>query len=195
MSDEQQLWDRMEGESLTWYNRFTKFRLMFPKRSVAAVFHEEHPQTALSLVKSRQKVSGDWYEIAEQWKWEERSEAFDASLVAEEEKIRQRVIHSGWALDYERILTLTETAKKLEVMLSEKSSIWVADVKSVGTGPDAERVDLVQFNDALFKEFREYMADIAEEVGGRVKKKDIAITSLPPDMYAGIGPNDDGVDK
>jgi hypothetical protein len=179
----------MEGEPLLWYNRFTRFRLMFPRRSVAAVFHGE--QSSRNPEKPRRNPDNDWYNAAKRWQWEERAEAYDAAQFAEEEKIRARVMRSGFALQHNRILALQKQLEDLIAMTAEQDKVWVPDVKAIGNGPDAERVDLVQFNDALFKEVREYLTDIAEEMGERVKKQITTHRGLSK-MYVDLNDNEDG---
>lgn len=192
MSDEQaqvqvaHVWEKQEGEPAIWFRRFERYRLMFPRRSVAAVYHEEHPQT--NPDKPRQKPGHDWYDIANRWHWQERAEAWDAHEFAEEEKIKVRVMRSGFALQHNRILMLQEQLRALLARTKDEQQVWIPDVKAVGF----TQVDLVQFNDALFKEIREFTTDIAEEMGERVKKKDVTVTQLPPDRYDGIGPDEDG---
>lgn len=198
MSEEQQqLWNKQEGEPSIWYRRFERYLLMFPRRSVAAAYHEEHPELETEKKREKEsdfKPSGRWYEMAKQWRWEERAEAWDAAQFAEEEKIKVRVMRSGFALQHNRMLMLQDQLNKLLAMTENEDRIWIPDVKAIGNGPEAERVDLVQFNGELFKEIREFATDIAEEMGERVKRKEVAITSLPPDIYEGIGPDDDGTE-
>ncbi len=50
-------------------------------------------------------------------------------------------------------------------MIKDPAKIWLPDVKSIGTGPTAERVDLVQFNAPLIRELRACLDDIAAELG------------------------------
>lgn len=200
MSDEQQQpWGRLEGEPDRWYRRYERYRLMEPVRSIAAVYQEEHAEqeeSASTDVKRRLKVPGEWYKVAEQWRWDERVAAWDSYLDAEIEKTiateRKKVLRSEFALQHKRVEALNRKIKQLMKITDTDDSIWLADVKSVGTGPTAERVDLVQFNDAAFKELREYLADIADEMGERVKKKEVAYKELPPDRYEGIGDDDEG---
>src|SRR6266700_82549 len=67
----------------------------------------------------------------------------------EQEEIT-RILTSGYALMHRRVEALDRLSKKLESYLEDESKIWLADVKAVGL----ERVDLVQFNADLFKEYR-----------------------------------------
>lgn len=171
-TEQQQVWNRMEGESLTWYRRFERFRLMEPTRSIAAVFAQEYSKrpekTRKSLV-----ADGTWYAIAKQWDWEARAAAWDAYQDEQIEKQiaaeRKKVLKSRFALMHKRVELLDQKIAQLAQITDTEERIWMADVKSVGTGPTAERVDLVQFNDAAFRELREYMKDIADEMGERVK--------------------------
>jgi len=197
MPDEQQQqheeWERQPGEPAIWYRRFQRYLLLFPRRSVAAVYHEEHSELgeASNDVERRQKVPGLWYEIANRWRWEERAQAYDDAQFAEEEKEAQRVRRSGLALQHKRILALQTLVEGLIKETGEKDRVWLPDVKAIGTGPDAERVDLVQFNDGLYKEIREYITDIADEMGDRVKKKEVMHKGLSK-MYVDLDENEDG---
>lgn len=54
----------------------------------------------------------------------------------------------------------------------EQYKVWLPDVKQVGSGEKAERVDIVKFNAALISEYRSTLADLAAETGGRRQKVD-----------------------
>lgn len=196
MSDEQKLqpWLQQEGEPALWFRRFDRYRLMWPVRKIASVFQAE--QTEKNREKPRTIPTGDWYEMANEWRWEERAAAWDAYMDAELEKTiaaeRKKILRSELALQHKRVELLNSKAKQLAAITDNPEQVWLLDVKSIGTGPDAERVDLVQFNDAAFKELREYLSDIADEMGERVKKKEVAYKELPPDAYEGITEKDEG---
>ncbi len=189
MSDER-IWNRQENEPPIWYSRFMRFLLMYPKRSVSAVFTAEH-EGKNKQEKTRTNAGPEWYNAAKQWQWEERAEAYDVAQFAEEEKVRQRVYRSGWALDHNRVLTLMEVAQSLRKMVDEPDKVWLPDVKSVGTGPTAERVDLLQFNADLYRELREYLTDISDETGGRTKKTETTLKGLPK-VYIDLNEDEDG---
>jgi hypothetical protein len=53
-----------------------------------------------------------------------------------------------------------------------RPNVWLRDVKQIGSGDNAERVDIVRFNAALFEQFSNYLDDIAKETGGRVQKQE-----------------------
>jgi hypothetical protein len=163
-----QAWKRQPGESLRWYQRFGKFRLMTLPRSIAAVYQEEKKGGNPSDV-----PPGSWYEAAKQWQWEERAATYDEHVrqIAEtkHEAYIKSILDQGYALMHERVRALNTLALKLEEEMAERNNIWLPDVKAIGTGESAERVDIVHFNDALIEQYRRTLADLAAELGQRVK--------------------------
>lgn len=203
MTNEQQRpYDRLPGEPALWYHRFERFRLMAPVRSIPKVYREEKQSQNAEKHRKTQKAQPEnpdstWYAMARLWRWEERAAAWDAELDAELEKEiaaeRKKVLRSELALQHKRVELLNRKAKQLAEITDTEDQIWLLDVKSIGTGPDAERVDLVQFNDAAFKELREYLTDIADEMGER-KKQDNSTIILLPKVYNGSDPDEDGIE-
>lgn len=193
MSDEPKAWERQPNEPLTWHKRFTRFRLMEPVRSIAAVFQEEEAER--NREKPRTKPTGDWYEIAKEWSWEERVAAWDEFLEEQTEKQliaeRKKVLKSGFAVMHKRVKELDAITTRLIGYLDDENNVWLPDVKAIGTGPHARQVDIVHFNSALFGEIRNYLGDIAAEMGERVKKNETAITSLPANVYIGFNPDEE----
>lgn len=202
MSDEQRPWDQIDGEPILWYKRFTRYRLLWPVRSIAAAYKSEQEENEEKRGKTRAtprtEADGTWYEMARAWKWEERAAAWDAQVDAELEKTiaaeRKKILRTGMALQHKRIERLNYLVEKLLLMVEDEDKVWVPDVKSVGTGPTAERVDLVQFNAPLFHEIRAHLADIAAEMGERSKKSEVALTVLPK-VYQGTDPDEDGTEE
>jgi hypothetical protein len=192
VSNEQEPWVQQPGESLVWYKRFTRFRLMEPVRSIAAVFQEVKKGESQSNI-----PPGSWYEAAKQWRWEERAAAWDASLDKQiEQQIateRKKVLRSRYALMHKRIEKLDEIAQRLIGYLDDENNVWLPDVKAIGTGPNARQVDLIRFNAPLFSEIRGYLADIAAEKGERVKKSEVSLKEIPK-LYLDTDPNEDGID-
>lgn len=54
-----------------------------------------------------------------------------------------------------------------------RPNVWVHDVKQIGSGDTAERVDIVRFNAALIEQLRGALDDIAKETGGRVQRQEV----------------------
>jgi hypothetical protein len=171
MDEEHKAWEQLPGESSLWYGRFTRFKLMIFGRSVAAVFREEMRGN------ERNEPPGRWYEESKKWNWEARATEWDAFQTEETEKViareRALVLRSGFALQHKRVLALDRLANKLIEMTEDEDKVWIPDVKAIGNGPGAERVDLVNFNAPLFTLIEKYQASIAAEMGERVKKTEL----------------------
>lgn len=178
MDDTPRIWERQPGEPLLWHRRFERFRLMEPVRKIATVFQQEQEGTEKNGEKQRTIPPGEWYEQAKKWRWDERAAAWDALLDGEiEEQIaseRKKVLRSRFALMHKRVEALNAMATQLADMSADDRNIWLKDVKAIGNGKDARQVDLVQFNEGLFREFRGFMADIAAEMGERVKRSEVS---------------------
>jgi hypothetical protein len=187
--DTKQPWEQQPGENARQYRRFEMFRFLPPVRSLMDAYRVEFPDT------KRQYAPTHWYVEAQKWKWDERCAAWDAyqdeqieQLIAKE---KAKVIKSHYALMHKRVEALNRLAEKLEAYMDDENNIWLPDVKSVGTGSTAERVDLIKFNDALISEYRATFADLAAELGHRIKKTkmDVAVT---PKEYVGIDESEEG---
>ena len=196
LPDEKPIWTRQPGEPPTWFRRFERFRLMEPTRSLVEVFRQEQGEEE-NGGKRRREAPGSWYDMAKLWQWNERVAVWDAVQTAHlEQNIaseRSRVLLEGYAAMHRRVARLNALTEQLLGYAADEDKVWLPDVKAVGTGEFAERVDLIQFNAALFHEIRAHLADIAAELGERVKKKEIAITELPANIY-GFDPDQDGID-
>lgn len=105
--------------------------------------------------------------------WPQRAAAFDAHVAelarAELAQREAEVLANGYALYFERIDDLKELAKLLWDEINIEDRRWLPDVKQIGRGKDAERVDIVRFNSALIEQFRRTLDDIAAELGERIK--------------------------
>lgn len=106
--------------------------------------------------------------------WQGRLQGIADAAAAEVEAAirarRRQVFGSGLALDYERVNVLQRLATKLLAELEQDGRLWVRDVKSVGSGESAERVDIERFNAAEVEQLRGLLEDIAKEKGERVKR-------------------------
>lgn len=121
--------------------------------------------------------------MARQYRWQERAEAWDqhvAAQVAEAaEAERVRILGSGYALLHERVRDLDRIARfLLDEMFEEdeagrRRNVWLPDVKQIGAGELAERVDIVRFNAGIFEQYRGALEDLAAEMGERVKGIDV----------------------
>lgn len=154
------------------------------------------PTTSLDTLQAWSKKNG----------WAERATEFDAGWEARKNTEREAELAYGLALDYERIRKLKRLADFLESQLYEQSApdpltgirtflnVWIPDIKTIGSGDNAERVDIERFNPAIFEQYRAVLDDLAKEVGGRIRKQDITSGGKPIDpirLVEVIRPPDD----
>lgn len=119
--------------------------------------------------KRKSEPATDSYLTLQKWSsdygWKSRGSIYDGQLEILRNQERRQVFESGLALDYERVGKLKSLANRLERDFSKR--MWLDDVKSVGSGEFAKRIDLIRFNSALVEQYRGVLDDIAKEVGGR----------------------------
>lgn len=122
-----------------------------------------------------------WHNV---YNWKSRAAQFDETIEAFKTAEHINTLQRGLGLTHERVKKLYRLSAFLESQLFELSepdeygiqhysSLWVHDVKQIGKGDDAERIDIERFNSAIISEYRATLADIAKEVGGRVEKKEV----------------------
>lgn len=133
-------------------------------------FQNTPPTTSINTLK-------DW---SKKFEWAERATEYDADYEAIKNAERQAVMNYGIALDYERVRKLKRLADFLEQQIYEKGigedyhNVWLPDVKQIGAGEFAERVDIERFNGELISQYRATLDDLAKEVGGRKQKTEIS---------------------
>lgn len=89
---------------------------------------------------------------------------------------------------------LEETAPGGEVFEEDKR--WLPDVKSIGAGEFAERVDIVRFNEGIINQLRGTLADLAAEVGDRKQQNqntnlDLDLSTLTDEQIERIANGED----
>jgi hypothetical protein len=170
---------QLDTESGVWYSRFLIYRNMPPaSRTLLGAVHRYDEERGAS--RRVQSVPGSWWQHWKQDNWQGRAEAYDADRRREaevaEEAARQAILAHGYAKMHRRLEALDKLADKLEALIAQDDRLWQPYVKQIGFGPSAERVDLITFNDALVREYRAALSDIAAELGERVKmsKQDVS---------------------
>ena len=114
------------------------------------------------------------------YQWAERAEAYDQKLEDEKNQRRDEIMESGLALAHERVVKLKWLGAFLEDQILEQGedgnyhNVWLPDVKQIGSGKFAERVDIERFNAALISEYRSMLDDLAKETGGRIHKQELS---------------------
>jgi hypothetical protein len=67
-------WERQHGEPNRWYDRFERYRLAGPGRSLLGTVNAERTERGRARTRS---VPQAWAKNAKQWQWRERAEAWD----------------------------------------------------------------------------------------------------------------------
>lgn len=152
-----------------------------------AKLHKDTPPTA----------SMDTLKVwSSKFEWVNRAIDYDATWEQRKTLERQAVMDYGLALDYERVNKLKSLADFLEAQLYEQGetgiyhNLWMPDVKQIGNGDNAIRVDIERFNGALVQQYREVLDDLAQEVGGRKKLVDVTSEGKAIKGYAIVSPDD-----
>ena len=170
---------RERGESYRAVQGCNDWLRMGPGRSLSALYrrytagstkkHQETPPTrSLNTLKK-------W---ASRYGWADRAETYDARREQIKNERAERIMASGLAQAHERVVELRHLAAMLlgelrhEEPNGELSHLWLRDVKQIGAGEDAEKVDIVRFNRAIVEAIRGLLNDLALETGGRTQKHD-----------------------
>jgi hypothetical protein len=161
-------WERMDGEPNRWFQRFEIYRLAGPNRTLLGTVNAEKAQRGIQ--RHAKQPSGAWKRRFEEFNWKARAEAWDQyisyKIAAEAE---EKALSSGYALRFKRVESLNQLAELLLDELFTEDKRWLPDVKQIGGGEFAERVDIVRFNSPLIEQFRKTLDDLAAEMGERVK--------------------------
>jgi hypothetical protein len=155
-----------------------------PGRSLAKLLHRYQTGPEAPPTK-RLKTLKDW---SAAYGWQARAAAYDAEIEREKnealEARRREAMQTGLALDFERVLELKKLAGFLIGQAYEQGTderyhnIWLPDVKQVGSGEDAQRVDIERFNGAMLEQLRGTLDDLAKETGGRKQKTSVETPDL-----------------
>lgn len=107
-------------------------------------------------------------------RWDERAVIYDQQSETEKNFKAREMLSTGLALTYNRVAELKALAEKLTGYINDEDRVWLTDVKILGLGHGAKRIDVIRFNYHLIDQFRETLNDLALEVGGRVRKTELA---------------------
>lgn len=82
-------------------------------------------------------------------------------------------LKSGLALKENRVQLLQDIADKMKKDIFENGLLWTDEVKGVGSADNFQLIDYKLFNSSEVQQLRGVLSDIAEEVGGRVQRKEL----------------------
>lgn len=116
----------------------------------------------------RLKTLKDW---SRTFGWQARLKTIADQVAREaaerEAEYRREIMEAGYGKREERVKALKELAGILFDELMQPDKRWCRDVKQIGSGEGAERVDVERFNAAEVEQFRGLLDDIAKEKGER----------------------------
>lgn len=147
-----------------------------PGRTVAGLARRYQKSAEYSTPTRSLGTLNKW---SQKYDWPERAKLYDAELERIKNERAEEILQSGLALAHERVQELKELSDFLKSQLYERGeegvyhNVWLPDVKQIGSGPDAERVDIERFNAAIIDQYRGVLDDIAKEVGGRVVRQEV----------------------
>lgn len=186
------------GESKRAVIACNDYLRMGPGRSMAKLL-ERYLSATETPPSRRLKTLKDW-SVA--YGWQGRATWYDAETERQKTEYARHVMTSGLAQAHERVVRLKDMADLLEAEIMTRQNgqlvnVWLADVKTVGSGETAERVDLVRFNHQLIEQWRGVLDDLAKEIGHRRIKRDnlnIDFDKLTDDQLQRIAAGEDPLD-
>jgi hypothetical protein len=114
---ELQPWERRNGETNRWHQRFDAFRLQGPGRSLLSIYlvewRKRRELAGKSMTPEPKSVPGSWTAIAKLQDWYVRANAWDQHLVDQKEaviKAAQAAAEAAWR---EKIMGPTETLARI----------------------------------------------------------------------------------
>ncbi len=163
--------EKKPDESVRAVLACNEFLRMGPARNVAALCRRfkrlaqlESGADAVPTVSNTTLYSWSW-----DFEWFKRAELYDARVDKDKTDLARESMNTGLAMPHLRVDKLKMLAAKLEQEIYREGRLWLPDVKQIGMGKNATRVELIRFNGALVEQYRGVLSDLAEETGGRWK--------------------------
>ena len=183
-----------EGESSAAIMACNDYLRMGSGRSVRGLASQYHKTPQNVTPTQSHATLRRW---AENYNWRSRAALSDIYEDEIHSAERNKVLSEGFALEYERVKALKQLGQFLRDQIFEQGiesnrkvdvvcpdcdhtvtvttddvtnpyhNVWVGDVKQIGTGEKAQRIDIERFNGALISEYRAVMDDLAKETGDR----------------------------
>lgn len=168
--------ERQQRESSKAVQACNDYLRMGVGRSLRSLLLYWDEQGQTSTPTSNFSTLSEW---SRRYGWTERAESYDAEIDQKKTERANEIMQSGLALFHERVDSLKRLAVFLHKEIQETDKVWLPDVKQIGGGRDAKRVDIVRFNAPLIGEFRATLDDLAKETGGRKGLLDITSDDKP----------------
>lgn len=168
---------KQKGESSKAVQACNDWLRMGPGRSLADLWRQYRDTQENTTPTRSLNTLEAW---SSRYVWAERAEEYDARIEDDKNARIQEIMGTGLALVHERVHTLKDLGKLLLEQLYERGeedelhNLWLPDVKQIGGGEYAERVDIERYNSPLVGDIRGVLDDLARETGGRVHKQELS---------------------
>lgn len=175
------LWDRQKGELNLWYDRFTRFRLQGPGRSLLSLYHQWQDEKGKKRAHSPAK---SWRDACKKWEWRKRAEAWDkherlrleAEYNAEREEWRdkRRKLLQGFFGKLVQALGKLKVDDASFAQLTQAVKVIVQELRSEFDDLPTERHEVTMYDEAAFTELLNIMDSLIpdehrEAYEGRLK--------------------------
>lgn len=159
--------DRQARESKKAVIACNDYLRMGPGRSLNKLVQKYNENSTEKPPSKHRATLAKW---SGRFEWVMRSEEYDAQQDKVKSQVADEIMRTGLALAYMRVEELNWLFTLLKEQITEKRKLWVHDVKQIGQGENAERVDIERYNTSLITDLRGVLDDLAKETGGRIKK-------------------------
>jgi len=172
---------------------FEDYFNMGPGRSLESLLRRYQVATEALPPTKRIATLKDW---SRKHDWQNRVLQRETEIAtAQFEAIKNKAIEAGYAYWPKRVKDLIALGELLLGEINTEDKRWLPDVKQIGSGYMAEKVEIVRFNSALIEQFRRTLDDIASEVGERAQKLELGAIDGKPLTLRVIYGNDDLPEK
>lgn len=192
--------ERQPGESWRAILACNDYLRVGPGRSLSLMVGK-YSEIQQDTAPTRSKAT--LFKWSARFSWSARAALYDAEAEQQKNEYTRQVMQSGLALAHERVNRLKTMAELLELEILKRDdgryfNIWLPDVKQIGAGEFAERVDIVRFNASIFEQWRGMLDDLAKETGGRKiqttnQNLDIDMTLLSTEQLERIAAGEDPI--
>jgi len=171
---------RQKSESSRAVQACNDYLRMGAGRSIAGLCRQYQESPENTTPTEKVNTIHKW---SQKYDWAARAETHDAEIERQKNERAAEIMQSGLALEHERVDVLKRLAGFLDGQLYERGedgvyhNVWLPDVKQIGSGEFAERVDIERFNAAIIDQYRSTLDDLAKETGGRRLKQELDVTS------------------
>ena len=157
----------LKGETNKSRAAFEDYFLLGPGRSLPKLTKLYRTRTKPSPPTQQLRTLKEW---STTFDWQARVAERERAIAREQlEGLKKAARETGYAQIEQRLCDLNKIGALLFGEIFKEDKRWLPDVKQIGQGDNAERVDIVRFNAPLIQQYRETLNDIAAEMGQRVK--------------------------